>query len=167
MVSGDRTPLNLRQFRPADLQTLYEIDQACFPPGISYSKEELAAFIDSRESKTWIAVEDDTIAGFLIGKREPDRVGHIVTVDVLEPWRRRGVGRALMQAVEAWARDSDLGLIYLETAQDNLVAQRFYQVLGYEKVDEIEDYYREGVAAWVMAKRLGPPTAPDPGGRST
>ncbi len=167
MVSGDRTPLKLREFRPADLQPLYEIDQACFPPGISYSMEELAAFIDSRESKTWVAVEDDTIAGFLIGDQEPDRVGHIVTVDVLEPWRRRGVGRALMQAVEVWARESGLRLIYLETAQDNLVAQRFYEAIGYEKVDEIHDYYRKGVAAWVMAKRLGPTTAPDPAGGPT
>ncbi len=116
--------------------------------------EALAAFIDGPESKTWVAVDDDTIAGFLIADREPDGVGHIVTVDVLELWRRRGVGRVLMQAVEAWARDSNLQSIYLETAEDNRVAQRFYEAMGYEKVRKIEGYYPDGMAAWIMTKTL-------------
>lgn len=154
MVPGSRTSLNLRDFRPADLLTLYEIDQACFPPGISYSKETIADMIGDPESKTWVAVDDDTVAGFLVANREPDRVGHIITVDVLEPWRRKGVGKALMQAAEAWARDLNLRSIYLETAEDNLVAQQFYDAIGYEKVEEIDHYYPDGVAAWVMAKTL-------------
>jgi ribosomal protein S18 acetylase RimI-like enzyme len=45
-------------------------------------------------------------------------------------------------------------MIGLETAQDNLVAQKFYLARGYRKVDEIENYYADGTAAWVMVKEL-------------
>ena len=59
-----------------------------------------------------------------------------------------------MDAAEQWARDQGLRMIGLETAQDNLVAQKFYQARGYRKVDEIEQYYGDGATAWVMVKEL-------------
>lgn len=146
--------MRLRPFRPDDLPTLYEIDQACFVPGISYSLKELAAFIGHRRSQTWIAEEGDEVTGFLIAHREPRRILHIVTIDVLEAWRRRRVGSLLMDVAEQWARDQGLRMVGLETAQDNLAAQKFYSARGYRKVDEIEHYYADGTTAWVMAKEL-------------
>jgi [ribosomal protein S18]-alanine N-acetyltransferase len=146
--------MSLRPFRPADLQTLYDIDQACFAPGISYSRDELRAFIGHRHAQTWVAEESGEIIGFLIAHREPRKVLHLVTIDVLKSWRRRGVGSLLMDAAERWAHDHNLHLIGLETAQDNLAAQRFYQARGYRKVSEIEHYYHDGTTAWVMVKEL-------------
>jgi len=146
--------MRLRPFRSDDLQTLYEIDQACFAPGISYSRKEMAAFLGHRHSHTWIAEEAGEITGFLIAHREPRKILHIVTIDVLKIWRRRRVGSLLMDSAEQWARDHDLRMVGLETAQDNIVAQRFYEVRGYRKVDKIEEYYADGTAAWVMVKEL-------------
>jgi len=45
-------------------------------------------------------------------------------------------------------------MIGLETAQDNIAAQKFYQARGYRKVDEIKQYYGDGTTAWVMVKEL-------------
>ena len=59
-----------------------------------------------------------------------------------------------MEAAEQWARDHGLRMIGLETAQDNLAAQRFYEARGYRKVDEIAQYYADGTSAWVMLKEL-------------
>jgi len=146
--------MRLRSFRDNDLPALYEIDQACFAPGISYSLEELSDFIGHRASRTWIAEEAGEIAGFLIAHREPRKILHIVTIDVVSAWRRRGVGSLLMDAAELWASDSALRMIGLETAQDNLAAQRFYAARGYNKVGEIERYYADGATAWVMVKAL-------------
>jgi ribosomal-protein-alanine N-acetyltransferase len=146
--------MRLRAFRPSDLPILYEIDQTCFLPGVSYGKSELASFIAERGSRTWIAEEGGEIVGFLIADRAGPRAAHIVTIDVRAEWRRRGVGRILMDAAEEWATDQKVELIYLETADDNLIAQRFYQVRGYAKVERVEGYYANGQAAWVMAKSL-------------
>jgi ribosomal-protein-alanine N-acetyltransferase len=147
--------MQLRPFQPSDLQTLYEIDRACFPPGVSYSREELARFVGRRNAKTWVAQEGEAIIGFLVGNREPQGVWHIVTIDVLEPWRRQGVGDALMDAAEDWAAAHDLRLMYLETAENNLAAQAFYNKRGYVKYEKLERYYEDGTAAWVMVRRLG------------
>jgi ribosomal protein S18 acetylase RimI-like enzyme len=144
----------LRPFRRSDLETLCAIDQACFPPDISYSREELTSFIARRGSRTWVAEEGGAIVGFLIADRQPGKVGHIVTIDVVEPSRRHGVGSKLMDAAEQWARAQGLVLIYLETAADNLAAQRFYAARGYRRLRKVEHYYRNGLAAWVMVKEL-------------
>ncbi len=146
--------MQLRSFRPSDFETLFRIDQACFPRGISYSRAELASYIAQPVSKTWVAEEGGAVVGFTVADRQPKQVGHIITVDVVEASRRRGVGNALMDAAEDWARSQGLRLVYLETAEDNRNAQQFYQARGYEKVRKIEHYYSNGTAAWIMVKRL-------------
>lgn len=144
--------MRLRPFRAEDLPTLYAIDQACFAPGISYSRAELTGFVAHRNSRTWVAEEAGEIAGFLIAQREPRQLVHIITIDVLKPWRRRGVGSLLMDAAERWAHAQGVGMIGLETAQDNVAAQSFYRHRGYRKIGEIAQYYADGTAAWVMLK---------------
>jgi len=146
--------LGLRSFRPGDFERFYEIDQACFEPGVSYSREELARFLAHRNSRTWVAEQGADIAGFLIANRERPRVLHIVTIDVVAGWRRRGVGALLMDAAESWAKEQKLALVGLETAHDNVGAQRFYEGRGYRKVDTVEGYYANGAAAWIMVKEL-------------
>ena len=146
--------MRLRPFRPDDLETLFAIDQACFVPGISYTWEELKDFTGGRDSQTWVAEEAGQIAGFLIAHPEPRKVLHIITIDVLKHWRRRGVGSLLMEAAEQWTRDHGLRKVGLETAQDNLGAQKFYETRGYRKVGEIMKYYADGTTAWVLVKEL-------------
>ena len=146
--------MRLRPFHPDDLPTLYEIDQACFVPGISYTRQELAGFIGHRHSQTWVAEEAGLITGFLIAHREPRKILHIITIDVLKAWRRRLVGSLLMEAAEQWAHNHGLRMIGLEAAQDNFAAQKFYEARGYRKVGEIERYYADGTTAWMMVKEL-------------
>lgn len=146
--------MKLRLSLPSDLETLCKIDQACFPPGVSYSRGELAGYIADPDSTTWVGVESDEIIGFLVADRQPEGMGHIITIDVVAEQRRRGAGSKLMNAAEGWARDEGLRLIYLETAEDNLNAQRFYEARGYAKIEKVERYYANGTAAWVMVKWL-------------
>jgi len=150
----------LREFRQTDFETLYRIDQACFPPRVSYSRGELAAFIRHPSAATWIAEDNREIVGFLIADREEKGAAHIVTIDVVEGRRRSGVGKALMDAVETWATRQGLRLIHLETAESNGGAQAFYQGRGYRKLETIEDYYADGQAAWVMVKSLAKSRGP-------
>jgi [ribosomal protein S18]-alanine N-acetyltransferase len=148
--------MKVRSYRRSDLPKLHEIDQTCFPPGISYSREELERFIRMRSARTWVAEEQGEIAGFVVVDRQPKGVAHIVTVDVIESRRRTGVGGALMEVAESWARQERCRLMYLETAEDNLAAQSFYDRHHYTRVERIPDYYSTGLAAWVMVKWLGP-----------
>jgi len=51
-------------------------------------------------------------------------------------------------------RQQGARFIYLETAEDNAAAQSFYRRRGYQKLRGLENYYGNGTAAWLMAKRL-------------
>ena len=146
--------MHLRAFRAGDLETLYKIDQACFPPGISYPREELSGFISQRRSRTWVAEESGETIGFLIAERQAQKVAHIVTIDVVDRWRRRRVGSLLMDAAEDWARAQQLLYVYLETEENNLAARGFYEARSYRKVGRAENYYSNGTSAWVMMKAL-------------
>lgn len=45
----------IRLYRPADFERLWQIDQACFAPGIAYSQMELSGFITRRNAITLVA----------------------------------------------------------------------------------------------------------------
>jgi ribosomal-protein-alanine N-acetyltransferase len=159
MSAGQRTavkiiPVSLHNLRPADLDRLAAIDQACFAPGIAYTRAELARFIGQRNAKTWVAQAEEGIVGFVVAERPARQVAHIITIDLVSEWRRRGVGAQLMDAVESWASGLGLRLVYLETAQDNIPAQRFYRKRGYVQIETLKDYYAIGMDGWLMAKRL-------------
>ena len=52
-------PFTIRDYRPDDFERLWEIDQVCFPPGISYSRSELGIYVSRRNAFTLIAQADD------------------------------------------------------------------------------------------------------------
>ena len=150
--------IQLRPFHRADIETLYKIDHICFAPGIAYSKAELRYYLQHPKSHTVVAeTEAKDITGFCTGwlhLREGVLFGHVITIDVLPAVRRRGVGRRLMQAIEKHFLSEAVNSIQLEVAVDNLHAQAFYQVMGYERTGTLRGYYAGKLDALVMEKRL-------------
>ncbi len=101
-----------------------------------------------------MAEEKGALVGFLIAERQARQAAHIVTIDVVESWRRRSVGSLLMDAAEDWAREQQLVFVYLEAAENNAPALSFYEARGYKKVDRVRNYYSDGASAWIMLKWL-------------
>ncbi len=66
-----------------------------------------------------------------------------------EAWAAR-----LMDAAEEWARQEGFAAISLETGENNLAAQAFYEARGYSRNEKLERYYANGEAAWIMVKWL-------------
>ena len=54
--------------------------------------------------------------------------------------RRAGVGRALMEAAENFARDDGAAEILLETADDNMIAQALFESRGW-RLEVAERHY--------------------------
>jgi ribosomal-protein-alanine N-acetyltransferase len=172
-------PFTIRDFRLDDFETLWRIDQECFSPGISYSRPELKFYIRRRGSFTLVAEEAaeevaeeaaeeaaeqgaeesatastaPKIAGFIV--TQTGRTGHIITIDVIAPARRAGVGSQLLQAAEDRLRIAGSKVVSLETAVDNLSALAFYKRHGYSVIETVPRYYSNGVDALRMKKELG------------
>jgi RimJ/RimL family protein N-acetyltransferase len=69
--------------------------------------------------------------------------------------RRRGVGRALMQAAEDWAREVGVHKLELHVFPYNDAAIALYEEMGYEREGYRRDHYRRSggyVDAILMAK---------------
>ena len=144
---------DVRDFEPEDFETLWRLDQNCFPPGISYSKHELKSYMSRRGAFTLVADDaDGNAAGFIVVHDGP--TGHIITIDVDNRARRLGVGSLLLRAAEDRLRAQGSRAAGLETAVDNLAALAFYKRHGYNVIRTWPRYYSNGVDALVMRKEL-------------
>ncbi|PVU69042.1 ribosomal-protein-alanine acetyltransferase [Acidilobus sp. SCGC AC-742_M05] len=85
------------------------------------------------------------------------RVGHVISIAVLQEYRRRGIGSALMsEALKIFEEKYDVDSVYLEVRVSNQPAINMYEKFGFVKARIIRGYYRDGEDAYVMVKRLKP-----------
>jgi ribosomal-protein-alanine N-acetyltransferase len=163
----------IREFRRSDFLRLWEIDQKCFPTGISYSQLELLSYMRRPRSFTLVAERPGEAAdgdsgqgaageavGFIVAEAGRKQTGHIITIDVLDEARRSGLGSRLIVAAEERLRDQGCEAILLETAVDNASALAFYKRHQYFLVKTIPRYYSTGADAFVLRKDLLSPLPP-------
>jgi len=97
------------------------------------------------------------IAGGFKGLIGGWRVGHLVSIAVLKPYRGRGIGKALLkETIDALENIYDVEAIYLEVRVSNSTAIRLYEKFGFRKARIAYKYYRDGEDAYIMVKRLKP-----------
>jgi ribosomal protein S18 acetylase RimI-like enzyme len=163
--------IKLRTHVPEDFETLYRIDRVCYEPEIAYSRRELrdylqfpgaecvvAEAIESGSHRSYqtlsegpVCQETAQIAGFCIAAHQ-ETWGYIITMDVLEAYRRRGVGTALLTEEERRLAVWGVREVGLETATDNESAIAFWQKHGYRTRAVRKGYYPGGRDAYRMTK---------------
>jgi ribosomal protein S18 acetylase RimI-like enzyme len=151
-------PFSLRAVSPDDFPSLYALDQACFDPGIAWSKAELLYFL-RYPGNIGILAEDESgrLAGFAIAgkqRRQGAVFGRLITIDVDSPLRRRGVGHVLLEEIERQLRAAGATAVLLEVSVDNATAQRFYERHDFVRTGRIPGYYLGRIDALVMEKQL-------------
>ncbi len=83
-----------------------------------------------------------------------DQVGYVVTLDVEESWRRRGLARRLMAEAERKVRTAGGTAMALHVFPGNAGAVRFYEAIGYGRLGTAEGFYGRGLDALVYGKWL-------------
>ncbi len=106
----------------------------------------LRARLERAESIVYIAeAEDGAVLGFVqvyptFASVELGTAWRLNDLYVLESVRDRGVAARLMRAVRDGATDAGAVWVDLETAADNLTAQRLYEREGYVRDDQYLHY---------------------------
>lgn len=130
--------MTIRDAALRDAPALYRLD--CVSMGYDYPEEKTAAqlekLLSSCRDKILVAEADGQVVGYL----------HLVDYDLLyagpmknimgiavDPEHRRmGIGRALLEAGEEWARADGAEGIRLVSGESRVGAHAFYRALGYE-----------------------------------
>ncbi len=119
--------------------------------GYDVPREELAtrfeAVSGSDAHRLLVAVREKRVAGFLhmfarpALEKPPEAIVQAMAVDRRS--RRRGVGRALMAAAEAWARTQGFTSLALSSQVQRDDAHAFYASLGYKPVATSDPLHKQ------------------------
>ena len=156
-MSGD---IVLRDFRAADLDAMFLLDEACFDEAFRFDLESMREFVAEPGAITVIAESiDGGLAGFAITHVElrlSVKRGYVVTLDVAAESRRMGVAARLMEETERRAASAGAMQVELHVFAENEGAIRFYEGRGYRRVGARPGFYGSGLDAWVYRKMLEP-----------
>lgn len=128
----------LKQLDKETKYMLFEEDER------SCTIEDMKERLSSRDNKkhTIFIVEDNReIVGFLSGDRgSANRIKHsaYVVIGMLEPYRGKGIGVALIEELFKWARNNKIIRLELTVVKDNRYAVNLYKKMGF-KVEGIRE----------------------------
>jgi len=146
-----RAPVVVRELLAGDLEEAWALDQRCFEPGIAYSRAEIRSFFVRPGAVALAAERGGRLDGFAIAERRGAR-GHIITIDVAERARRRGIGRHLFAELFDRLENEGAREIRLEVDVRNAGAIRFYESLGFDRTRILRGYYGKGLDAFEMVR---------------
>jgi diamine N-acetyltransferase len=109
-------------------------------PAVQPRSADFFADLLGREDSAMFVAEVGEVVGVALGLMRkppeltifvPQRWGVLDNLVVDAGWRRRGVGRLLVRAIEGWALGQGAPWVELSVYDFNLEARRFYESLGY------------------------------------
>jgi GNAT superfamily N-acetyltransferase len=109
-----------------EFATSFETDKRIF-------RESFLRLLESRSALVLVAEEEKRLIGYCLGFSHDTfyangRVAWLEEIMVVASHRRRGIGEAMMENFEAWAKNEGAVLAALATRR----ASSFYSAIGYE-----------------------------------
>lgn len=129
-------------------------------PSLHEPTFDLATEVSRPWARVWTARPHagGTVIGFLVAWHVADEV-HILSVAVTGEVRRRGIGRALMNAALDYARENAVRLVLLEVRRSNRPAIKLYRSFSFSAMGVRPQYYADtGEDAVEMMLSLDPET---------
>ena len=102
--------------------------------------------------KVLVAYDDYRILGGAFLRRMMDDMWEITMIGVFPEYRRRGVGKRLMESILR----STSGDIYLHVEVNNEPALRLYRAFGFKVVKRVSKFYSTGEDAYLMVLKRTP-----------
>jgi ribosomal-protein-alanine N-acetyltransferase len=139
----------IRKAGPAHAAVLSAIHATAFPPDESWDERIIAGQLGQQGVFALI----DKRGGMLIARLAADEA-EILTIAVHPQKRRRGIGKALMQAAVAEASLRGAEKLFLEVSVRNRAALALYRDIGFIELGLRRGYYADGQDALILGKEL-------------
>lgn len=131
----------IREAKKEDLEKVSKIEEISFNFG-KWGLYFFIKFIESAFNKIILVELNGDILGYCAYTDEGDVI-HIKNIAVHPDYRKRGIGSLLINEVKKLKKD-----IYLEVMEDNTIAIKFYESLGFKRISEIKKFYSNGKSAF-------------------
>jgi len=149
--------MNYRLYEPADFKQLYAIEESCFQPPLRFSRAYMRELVNNANAATWLAEDEDQLAGFAVVKWMDVAAGtiaYIETIEVAAANRKQGIGAELLRRVEISSRSAGAKAIWLHVDVENASAIRLYEAHGYKQHGREEHYYARQRPALIYSKLI-------------
>ncbi len=143
----------VRHAVPSDFAALLRMRLALWPEDTALHEADLAAFFagQSRHALAQLVAEE---GGELVGFAElsirhyaedcaTDRIAFLEGWYVAPSWRRRGIGRALVAAAEAWGRAQGCTEFASDTQADNQDSAAAHLALGFSDAGAVRCFRKD------------------------
>lgn len=127
----DEPTYRLRSIRTGDVETILELDRLAFEPIWQLSRESLAVAIIQSSSASLIEDEGEII-GYQITTSSPFGA-HLARLAVLPSHQRKGLGTALVNDAVQSVQEIGLGLLSVNTQENNHSSRKLYEKMGFQK----------------------------------
>jgi len=132
----------------ADINEVLPIERASFG-GDAYARNEFQALVQDPAVTFLVAKVQGRVIGYVGGMASGAR-GYIVSMAVEPSARRRGVGRALLDAVSRRLEEQGVATVILHVDTNNAEAIALYRGAGFAVSGTISDYYGANRPAYLM-----------------
>lgn len=148
--------VRVRRAELSDLDDLVALEDATFDSD-RLSRAQYRRHLDSDTAQVLVASANHRrfLGTAVVFFRKASRVARLYSIASKPEARGKGVGSALIAAVEGAARARHCQSLRLEVRTDNLTAIRLYERLGYRQIGRYARYYQDGADAWRYEKVLG------------
>jgi ribosomal protein S18 acetylase RimI-like enzyme len=156
-----RTGVELREATPADIPALLALEERCFAID-RLSRRSFHHLLSHGNAVCQVVERDGDILGYvLLLFRLGLPLARMYSLAVDPDAQGQGLGRMLLEAGEAAARERNCVSMRLEAHPDNAAAIRLYRAAGYREFGVYPDYYEDHADAKRFEKRMITGPGPD------
>lgn len=141
--------VQVRQFLLSDLDRIMEIEASSFGKAEVYPMSQFEELYKEHSEGFFVADILGEVIGYAIGYIS-DETGEIDSIAVYSAFRHLGIGRKLTEHVLDRFRGKGIKTCSLEVSTTNKSAVRFYQNMGFQIKETLENFYEDGGDAYLM-----------------
>ena len=141
----------LRAIEEKDIDCLTEIEKRCFKE--PWTRQMFSALLSLPFQYGLIAEEGGQVCGYCCFSVLFEEA-EVLNIAVDTPYRKRGFGEKILNAVLEKAETLGAEKCFLEVRVSNAPALGLYRKFGFEELSVREKYYGDGEDALVMVKNL-------------
>lgn len=146
--------VSIHPARLADLPSLLEIEERCFPLDRMTRRNFHYALTRAKATTLVAGVAGRAVGYALVGYHAATDIARVYSFAVDPDFRGRGVARRLLHEIEAAAAAHGSRRMRLEVRADNHVALGLYLSGSYREFAVYRDYYEDGMTALRLEKQL-------------